>query len=117
MNTVGEAIYKATKEISSNNEDHMPMIMNSMELKNGWQMLMMAVPDEMIERLLDRGRIVPGIGTLVLRQYLTVPQCKHCLRYGHETCATNICCFRCGSTRGFCNKTREKDSSKDSTNR
>lgn len=67
------------------------------------------VPEKMVRLLLDRGRFVSGVQTFTVRLYLTVPQCKKCLQYGHETCEARPSCFRCGSAEHQARDCKQKE--------
>lgn len=73
------------------------MTINDIRGQRDWQSWSVSLEEGLEKTLLEKGRYVVGLQTFYIRIYLTVPQCRRCLRYGHENCDGKPSCFRCGS--------------------
>lgn len=93
---ISDELYKVLR--SQGFKDYcIPMFLRVIRGRQGWHTCSVKVPEKMVQPLLDKGRFVSKVQTFLVHRYLTVPQCKCCLRYGHDTCNEKPSCFRCGS--------------------
>lgn len=94
---IADAIYAILRKAGYPDEEVTGLFIRSIKGRKGWFTWSVKVPEQMERVLLDKGRFISGVQTFQVRRYLSITQCRICVRFGHDTCSQKPSCFRCGS--------------------